>query len=156
MPTYPRVRDVLAANREKFTTVMTTPGLPSFSDDENCIKYLFSERPIAVLGCQVKEDWLFQRLARDEKLREVSVSNFFMLAITLIIIDIIIRVTNTELQNFHKKSFIIKTLLIHIYASLASLLHWIKTILNHSSRKCHDILTVAALSFTKSPAITTA
>ena len=33
---------------------------------------------------------------------------------------------------------------------LASLLHCIKNILNHSSGKCHDSLTMAALNLTKS------
>ena len=43
-----------------------------------------------------------------------------------------------------------------INSSLASLFHCIEDILNGSSRKCHDTLTMAALSFTKLAAITTA
>ena len=31
---------------EKITMFITTPGLTSFSNDENCIIFLFSERPI--------------------------------------------------------------------------------------------------------------
>ena len=54
-------------------------------------------------------------------------------------------------QNFHKKSFIIETQSIHIDASLESLLRCIENMLNHSSRKYHDTLTIrtmAAPSFT--------
>ena len=39
------MRDVLARNREKRMAVTTTPGLTSFWDDENCVIFLFSERP---------------------------------------------------------------------------------------------------------------
>ena len=35
----------------------------------------------------------------------------------------------------------------------SSLLHCIKNILDHSSGKCHDSLTMAALSFTKSTSL---
>ena len=37
----------------------------------------------------------------------------------------------------------------------ASSLHYIKSILNHSSEKCGDSLTMAALSFTKSTELCT-
>ena len=38
---------------------------------------------------------------------------------------------------------------------LASLLHYIENILNHSSGKCRDSLTMAALGFTKSTGLCT-
>ena len=45
--------------------------------------------------------------------------------------------SQTQVQNFHK-------------SPPAFLLHYIENILNHSSGKCCDSLTMAALSFIKS------
>ena len=53
---FPRMRDVLAGNRGKRMAVTTTPGLTSFWNDENCVIFLFSERPACLdellHGCQ--------------------------------------------------------------------------------------------------------
>ena len=64
----------------------------------------------------------------------------------------------TSISNKHnQKTF---TRVIHhqktIDSHSASLVRCIENILNHSCRKCHNTLTMGALSFTKSTAITTA
>ena len=43
---YLRITDAIAANIKKRMMNITTPGLTSFSNGENCIIFLFSERPI--------------------------------------------------------------------------------------------------------------
>ena len=50
--------------------------------------------------------------------------------------------SQTQVQNFHK-------------SPPAFLLHYIENILNHSSGKCCDSLTMAALSFIKSTGLRT-
>ena len=77
--------------------------------------------------------WLYQRFVRDEKLTEASVSVIFVLMLSRIFSEALMSISNKKLQNFHKKSFIIKTLSIQIDASLAFLLHCIENILNYSS-----------------------
>ena len=80
------------------------------------------------------------RLVQDEKLREVSVSYFFVRRITLMLS----RISSEPLMSISNK---------HNYKTFskrptASLLHCIGNILSHSSGKWRDSLTVAALSFT--------
>ena len=76
----------------------------------------------------------------DEKLREVSVSYFFILRITLRLS----RIFSEPLMSISNK---------HKYRTFsksppASLSHYIKNVLSDSSGKCHDSLTMAALTFT--------
>ena len=89
----------------------------------------------------------YQKLTRDEKLREISVSYLFLLIIALMLS----RVFNEPLPSISDK---------HNYKTFAksppvSLLHDIENILNFSWGKCHDSLTMAALSFTKSTGLCT-
>ena len=80
-------------------------------------------------------------LVRDEKLREVSVSYFRADNYTMLS-----RIFSEALMSISNK---------HNYKTFTksppgSLSHCIENVLNHSSRKCSDSLTMAALSFTKS------
>ena len=43
---YPRIRDALAPTRRKRMRVIITTGLISFSNDENYVIFLFSERTV--------------------------------------------------------------------------------------------------------------
>ena len=83
---------------------------------------------------------MYQGLVPDEKLREVSVSYFFVQRITLMLSRI-----STEppmsISNKHNYKTFLKSL-------PASLLNCIGNILSHSSGKWRDSLTMAALSFT--------
>ena len=80
---------------------------------------------------------LYQRPVQDEKLREV-------ISIVLIISLMLSRIFSEALMSISNK---------HNYKIFtkrrpASLLHCIESILNHSSGKCRDSLTMAALTFT--------
>ena len=95
-----------------------------------------------VLFCyQVNEAFCCTKgLVRDEKLREVLSSYFFLWRITLILS----RISSEPLMSISCK---------HNYKTFsegppASLLHFIGNVLSHSSGKLHDYLTMAALSFT--------
>ena len=77
---------------------------------------------------------------RDEKLREVSVSYYFVLRIALMLSRIFSEPL-TSISNKHNYKTFSKS-------PPASLLHCIENILSHSSRKCRDSLTMAAVSFT--------
>ena len=85
--------------------------------------------------------------ARDGKLKEVLVSYLFVLIIKLkisrIFSEALVSVSNRHNYKTSTKG------------PPASLLHCIENILNHSSGKCHDSLSMAALSLTKSTGIST-
>ena len=90
---------------------------------------------------------MYQRLVRDEKRREISVSYFFVRINTLLLS----RIFSQALRSISNK---------HNYKTFtknppASLLHCIENILNHSSWKSPDPLTIAALSFAKSSGLCT-
>ena len=86
-------------------------------------------------------------LVRDEKLKEVLVSYFFVLIITLMLSKIFSEALTSISNKFHSKTF--------TKSRPASLLHCIENILNHSSGKYCENLTKAALSFTKSTGLCT-
>ena len=83
---------------------------------------------------------MYQGLVRDEKLRELSVSYFFVLSITLMLSRISSEAL-TSISNKHNHKTFSKS-------PPASLIHCIGNILSHSSWKWGDSLTMAALSFT--------
>ena len=85
---------------------------------------------------------LYQMLMRDENLREVSVLNIFVLIITLMLSRIF---SEALISISNKHSYKIFT-----ESRPTSFLHCVENILNHSSGKCRDSLTMAALSFTNS------
>ena len=84
---------------------------------------------------------MYQRPVRDEKLREVSVSYFFALINTPVLSRIFSQAL-LSISNQHNY----KTFTKHFPAFL---LHYIENILNHSSGKCLDSLTISVVSFTK-------
>ena len=92
---------------------------------------------------------VYQRLVRDEKLREVLVSYFFVLIITLILPRIFSEALMSISNKHNYKNFNKKVL------APASLLHYTENILNQPSRKCRDCVTMTALSFTKSTGLST-
>ena len=89
----------------------------------------------------------YQRLVRDEKLREGSVPCFFVLIITLMLWRNISEAFMSISKKHNHKTF--------TRNPPASLLHCIENILNRSSGKCRDSLIMAALIFTKSTGLGT-
>ena len=84
---------------------------------------------------------MFQGLIRDEKLREVSVSYYSVLRITLMLSRISSEPLVSLSNNYNYKTF--------SKSPPASLVHCIENILSHSSGKSRDSLTIANhLSFT--------
>ena len=84
----------------------------------------------------------YRRLVRDEQLRDVSVSYFFVLIIALMLSKVFSEAHMSLSNKRNYKSF--------TKDPPVSLLHCIENVLNHSSGKCHDSLTMAALNLTKS------
>ena len=80
-------------------------------------------------------------------MKEVLASYFFVLIITLMLSRIF-----SEARKFIANKHNYKTF---TKSPPASLLHYIKNILNHSSGNYRDSLTMAALSFTKSTGLCT-
>ena len=87
-------------------------------------------------------------LVRDEKLREVSVSYILGLIIVALMLSRIFSEARMSISDKHSYKTCTKSL-------PESLLHYIESILNHSSGKCHDSLTITALSFTNSTGLCT-
>ena len=77
----------------------------------------------------------------NEKLREVSVSYFFVRRITLMLSRISSEPPLLSISNKHNFKIFFKS-------PPASMLHCIRNILSHSSGKWRNSLTMAALSFT--------
>ena len=100
----------------------------------------FKNTQLFYLVIKFMKPFAVPRACTDEKLREVSVSYFFILRITLML-SIIFSEPLMSVSNKHKYKTFSKS-------PPASLSHCIKNILSHSSGKCRDSLTVAALSFT--------
>ena len=100
---------------------------------------------IILLSYQVNEAFPCTKVLYEKrKLREVSVSKFFLLIITLMLSRIVSDCTyKMSVSNKHNYKTFTKS-------PPSSSLHCIENILNHSSGKCHDSLTMAALRFTKS------
>ena len=90
---------------------------------------------------------MYQGLVRDEKLREVSVSYFFVLIIKLMLSRIFSEALISISNKHNYKSF--------TESSPASLLHYIEKLLNHLSGKCRDSLTMTALSLIMSTGLCT-
>ena len=84
---------------------------------------------------------MFQGLIWDEKLKEVSVSYFSVLRITLMLSRIFGEPLMSILSNKHNHKTLSKS-------PPASLVHCIENILSHSSGKCRGSLTIADLSST--------
>ena len=78
MTTISKIEGFTSCKHKRVTPVITTPGLTSFSCDENFVKVIFSKRPIVLLTCQVDEafcctEGLYEMKKRDKGIiREVS------------------------------------------------------------------------------------
>ena len=97
---------------------------------------------IVLLSYQVNEAFCCTKGLYEMKTKERSRKPIFVLIITLMLSRIFSEAL-TSISNKHKYTTFTKS-------PPASLLHCIEYILNHSSGKCRDSLTTAALSFTKS------
>ena len=95
------------------------------------------------LVIKLMKPFVAPRLVRDEELRELSVSYFFVRRITLMMLSRISSEPLMSISNKHNNKTFSKS-------PHASLLHCIGNILSHSSGsgKWRDSLTMAALSFT--------